>query len=73
MNEEPFGPLTTINGSTSLEEAIRLECRLAAYAFKRWQRDAVHLGDELECGMVSVNDDGLAYTEVPFNGVKGSD
>jgi succinate-semialdehyde dehydrogenase/glutarate-semialdehyde dehydrogenase len=76
MNEEPFGPLAIVNRFSSLDDAIgeanRLRYGLAAYGFTRSQNSAARLASELETGMVSLNDYGLAYAEVPFNGVKDS-
>jgi len=76
MNEEPFGPVAIINRFSSLEEAImeanRLPFGLAAYAFTRSQQTAHLLSTEVQTGMLSINDYGLAYAEVPFNGTKDS-
>ncbi|GAA5233353.1 NAD-dependent succinate-semialdehyde dehydrogenase [Verticiella sediminum] len=76
MNEEPFGPIAAVNGFDDLEQAIaeanRLPYGLAAYAFTRSQLTAARLADDIETGMLSVNEYGLAYAEVPFNGVKDS-
>jgi succinate-semialdehyde dehydrogenase / glutarate-semialdehyde dehydrogenase len=76
MNEEPFGPVALVNSFNTLEDAIaeanRLPYGLAAYAFTRSQLGASRLAAEIEAGMVSINDYGLAYAEVPFNGIKDS-
>jgi succinate-semialdehyde dehydrogenase/glutarate-semialdehyde dehydrogenase len=76
MNEEPFGPVAVINRFDTLDEAVaeanRLPYGLAAYAFTRSQVNASRLSAEIETGMLSINDYGLAYAEVPFNGVKDS-
>lgn len=76
MNEEPFGPLALVNSFDHLDEAIaeanRLPLGLAAYAFTRSQLSASQLGARIEAGMVSINEYGLAYAEVPFNGIKDS-
>jgi succinate-semialdehyde dehydrogenase/glutarate-semialdehyde dehydrogenase len=76
MNEEPFGPVAVINRFNALDEAVaeanRLPFGLAAYAFTRSQVSASRLSAEIETGMLSINDYGLAYAEVPFNGVKDS-
>jgi succinate-semialdehyde dehydrogenase/glutarate-semialdehyde dehydrogenase len=76
MNEEPFGPVAVINRFRGLDEAVaeanRLSFGLAAYAFTRSQRTAALLAAEVETGMISINEYGLAYPEVPFNGVKDS-
>ncbi len=76
MNEEPFGPVSVINRFDDVDEAVaeanRLPFGLAAYAFTRSQRKANLFSTEIEAGMVSINDYGLAYAEVPFNGTKDS-
>jgi succinate-semialdehyde dehydrogenase/glutarate-semialdehyde dehydrogenase len=76
MHEEPFGPIALVNRFGSLDEAIaeanRLPYGLAAYAFTRSQRTASRLAAEVQAGMISINDYGLAYAEVPFNGIKDS-
>jgi succinate-semialdehyde dehydrogenase/glutarate-semialdehyde dehydrogenase len=76
MNEEPFGPVAVVNRVSTVDAAIteanRLPFGLAAYAFTRSQRNAHRFAEEIETGMLSVNDYGLAYAEVPFNGVKDS-
>jgi succinate-semialdehyde dehydrogenase/glutarate-semialdehyde dehydrogenase len=76
MNEEPFGPLALVNRFDTLDDAIdeanRLPYGLAAYAFTRSQRKASELGARIAAGMVSINEYGLAYAEVPFNGVRDS-
>ncbi|NEI74002.1 aldehyde dehydrogenase family protein [Rhizobium lusitanum] len=76
MNEEPFGPVAVVNRFSSIDEAIdeanRLPVGLAAYAFTRTQRNAQRFADDIEAGMLSINDYGLAYAEVPFNGIKDS-
>lgn len=76
MNEEPFGPVAVVNRFSSIDEAIdeanRLPVGLAAYAFTRTQGNAQRFADDIEAGMLSINDYGLAYAEVPFNGIKDS-
>ncbi len=76
MNEEPFGPVAVVNRFSqvddAIEEANRLPFGLAAYAFTRSQKNAQRFAEDIQTGMLSVNDYGLAYAEVPFNGVKDS-
>ncbi|WP_439617819.1 NAD-dependent succinate-semialdehyde dehydrogenase [Shinella sp.] len=76
MNEEPFGPVAVVNRFKTVDDAIgeanRLPFGLAAYAFTRSQRNAQRFSEDIETGMLSINDYGLAYAEVPFNGVKDS-
>jgi succinate-semialdehyde dehydrogenase/glutarate-semialdehyde dehydrogenase len=76
LHEEPFVPVAPILLFDELDEAVEranaLPFGLAAYAFTRDLRTAEHLIDELEAGMVGINDFALAAAEVPFGGVKGS-
>ena len=76
MNEEPFGPIASINGfsddDAALEEANRLPYGLAAYAYTRSTERAEYAASRVESGMLSINHLGLALPEVPFGGVKDS-
>lgn len=77
MNEETFGPVMPIHAVGSLEEAIRLSNQtpygLGAAIFTSrheiaWQVAA----DELEAGMVAINDSIQSDPRAPFGGVKDS-
>ncbi|HWW65830.1 MAG TPA: NAD-dependent succinate-semialdehyde dehydrogenase [Sphingomonadaceae bacterium] len=76
MNEEPFGPLLTVQPFATVDEAIteanRLPYGLAAYVFTRSTALARHLHARIECGMLSVNHFGLGAAETPFGGVRDS-
>ncbi|MDN8617366.1 NAD-dependent succinate-semialdehyde dehydrogenase [Variovorax ginsengisoli] len=76
FNNEPFGPVAAIRGFESLDEAIaesnRLPFGLASFAFTRSIRNAHRLSNELEVGMLWVNQPALAVPEMPFGGVKES-
>ncbi|TDR90192.1 NAD-dependent succinate-semialdehyde dehydrogenase [Enterovirga rhinocerotis] len=76
MNEEPFGPIASINGfsddEAAFEEANRLPYGLAAYAYTRSTDIAEKLASRVESGMISINHLGLALPEVPFGGIKDS-
>ncbi|MBB5987533.1 NAD-dependent succinate-semialdehyde dehydrogenase [Sphingobium lignivorans] len=76
MNEEPFGPLLTVQPFETLESAIteanRLPYGLAAYVFTGSPAKARHLYSRIECGMLSVNHFGLGSAETPFGGVRDS-
>jgi succinate-semialdehyde dehydrogenase/glutarate-semialdehyde dehydrogenase len=76
MNEEPFGPIASINSfsddDAALDEANRLPYGLAAYAYTRSTERAEYAASRIESGMVSINHLGLALPEVPFGGVKDS-
>ncbi|MBZ9964645.1 NAD-dependent succinate-semialdehyde dehydrogenase [Mesorhizobium sp. BR1-1-2] len=76
MNEEPFGPIMTLQRfadfDSMVEEANRLPYGLAAYAYTRSARTAAMVSDAMESGMVSINHHGLGLPETPFGGVKDS-
>lgn len=76
MNEEPFGPIASINTFSDDEdayvEANRLPYGLAAYAYTRSTERAELLASRVESGMLSINHLGLALPEVPFGGIKDS-
>ena len=59
MNEEPFGPLALISPfkdfDEAAEEANRLPCGLAAYAYTKYTKTAAAIGAAFEAGMVSIN------------------
>jgi succinate-semialdehyde dehydrogenase/glutarate-semialdehyde dehydrogenase len=76
MNEEPFGPIVTVEPFRRIEDAIaesnRLAYGLAAYAYTRSTANANAVAEAFESGMVSINHHGLALPETPFGGVKDS-
>ncbi|MDQ8031431.1 MAG: NAD-dependent succinate-semialdehyde dehydrogenase [Bordetella sp.] len=76
FNQEPFGPVAALRGFDDLDEAIaesnRLPYGLASFAYTRSIRNAHRLGNELEVGMLWVNQPALAVPEMPFGGVKDS-
>ena len=76
FNDEPFGPIAAIRGVGSLEEAIaeanRLSYGLAAYAFTKSFKNIQLLTDEVQTGMLWVNQPAMASAEMPFGGVKDS-
>ena len=76
MNEEPFGPIVTVEPFRKIEDAItesnRLSYGLAAYAYTRSSTHANIVAEAFESGMVSINHHGLALPETPFGGVKDS-
>ncbi|RYE41511.1 MAG: NAD-dependent succinate-semialdehyde dehydrogenase [Hyphomicrobiales bacterium] len=76
FNYEPFGPVAAIRGFDELDEAIaesnRLPYGLASFAYTRSIRNAHRLGNELEVGMLWINQPALAVPEMPFGGVKDS-
>jgi succinate-semialdehyde dehydrogenase/glutarate-semialdehyde dehydrogenase len=74
--EETFGPVAPLFRFKSEDEAIRMandtEFGLAAYFYARDIRRVWHVAEELEYGIVGINE-GIISTEVaPFGGVKES-
>jgi succinate-semialdehyde dehydrogenase/glutarate-semialdehyde dehydrogenase len=76
LNEEPFGPMAAVRGFDTLDEAIaeanRLPFGLAAYAFTGSLRTAQRLTEEVQTGMLWINQAAAALPEMPFGGVKDS-
>ncbi|GGL79592.1 NAD-dependent succinate-semialdehyde dehydrogenase [Wenxinia marina] len=76
MNNEPFGPVAVTAPVASLDEAIeranRLPFGLAAYAFTASGRTAQRIADEVEAGMIGINNPFISMAETPFGGVKQS-
>jgi succinate-semialdehyde dehydrogenase/glutarate-semialdehyde dehydrogenase len=76
MRNEPFGPIAPISSFASLEQAVQrsnsLPYGLAAYAFSRSADHLQRLADQLDAGIVGLNNYAIAQAEVPFGGVKES-
>ncbi|ARU06027.1 NAD-dependent succinate-semialdehyde dehydrogenase [Comamonas serinivorans] len=76
FNDEPFGPIAAIRTVDSLEDAIaeanRLPYGLAAYAFTKSFKNIQLLTDEVQTGMIWINQPAMATAEMPFGGVKDS-
>ena len=76
FNSEPFGPGAAIRGFDTLEEAIaeanRLPYGLASYAFTQSIKSAHLLAQQLEVGMLWINQPAAPSPEMPFGGVKDS-
>jgi succinate-semialdehyde dehydrogenase/glutarate-semialdehyde dehydrogenase len=76
FNNEPFGPVAAIRGFDTLEEAIaeanRLPFGLAGYAFTRSIKNAHLLSQQVEVGMLWINQPAAPSPEMPFGGVKDS-
>jgi succinate-semialdehyde dehydrogenase/glutarate-semialdehyde dehydrogenase len=76
FNDEPFGPMAAIRTFNTMEEAIaesnRLPFGLASYAFTRSLKNAHLLAQQLQVGMVWMNQPAVAWPEMPFGGVKDS-
>jgi len=76
MREEPFAPIAPICGFSDEREALNransLSFGLAAYVFTNDVARARRTSEELEAGMVGVNETLLASAEIPFGGMKES-
>jgi len=76
MNEEPFGPIATINPypdeDAMIAEANRLPYGLAAYVWTEDSRRQKRVAREIEAGMVGVNTSMIGGADSPFGGVKWS-
>ncbi|NNK77789.1 MAG: NAD-dependent succinate-semialdehyde dehydrogenase [Litoreibacter sp.] len=76
MTEEPFGPIAPITTFTDYDEVIAranaLPFGLAGYVFSNNLSVATRAYEDLEVGMVGVNEMLLATAEAPFGGVKES-
>jgi succinate-semialdehyde dehydrogenase/glutarate-semialdehyde dehydrogenase len=76
FNNEPFGPVAAIRGFDTLDEAIaeanRLPYGLASYAFTQSFRNVHRLSQQLEVGMLWINQPAAPWPEMPFGGVKDS-
>lgn len=75
-DEEVFGPVMPMIPFTSVDEVIemanRTEYGLAAFVHTRDLNTAIRLSEELDYGMVAINDWAVATPEAPFGGVKQS-
>lgn len=76
MNEEPFGPIAPITTFTDYDEVMAranaLPFGLAGYVFSNDLGLATRASEDLELGMVGVNEMLLATAEAPFGGIKES-
>jgi succinate-semialdehyde dehydrogenase / glutarate-semialdehyde dehydrogenase len=76
LNEEPFGPIAVITPYHELSEAIAqanaLPYGLAAYAFTQDVAESIQIGNDVEAGMIGINQFGIAFAELPFGGIKDS-
>ena len=76
INNEPFGPIAAIRGFDTLEEAIaeanRLPFGLAGYAYTQSFKNTHLLSQQLEVGMLWINQPATPTPEMPFGGVKDS-
>lgn len=76
LHEEVFGPVTPVTPFTTTQEALDLanatEYGLAAYLWTTDHRTAMRVSEQLEFGLVGVNDWYPVTAEAPFGGFKQS-
>jgi succinate-semialdehyde dehydrogenase/glutarate-semialdehyde dehydrogenase len=76
MQEEPFAPILPIIGYDTVDDAIAMAndtpYGLAAYAVTRDLRYTVKLAEELEAGIIGINDCAPSAPQCPFGGMKQS-
>jgi succinate-semialdehyde dehydrogenase / glutarate-semialdehyde dehydrogenase len=76
FNDEPFGPIAGVRGFDTMDEAIgeanRLSFGLASYAFTSSLKHQHNLAQNIQAGMLWINQPALAVAEMPFGGVKDS-
>jgi succinate-semialdehyde dehydrogenase/glutarate-semialdehyde dehydrogenase len=74
--EEIFGPVAPVFGFDSEEEAIReandTEYGLVSYVYTCDIKRALRVCEELECGMVGLNQGMVSNASAPFGGIKQS-
>ena len=76
LREEIFGPVAPVTTFSSTDEAIRkandTEYGLVAYAFTRDLSTMLTLAEQLDTGMVGINQGVVSNPAAPFGGVKHS-
>jgi succinate-semialdehyde dehydrogenase/glutarate-semialdehyde dehydrogenase len=76
FHEEIFGPVAPVTTFTTDDEAVTLandtEYGLVAYAFTTDLSRAIRVSEELETGMVGINQGIVSNPAAPFGGVKAS-
>ena len=76
MQEEPFAPILPIIPYRSLDQAIKwandTRFGLASYVLTNDMKIIMRMADELEAGVISVNDPAPAAPQAPFGGIKES-
>ena len=76
LAEEIFGPVAPVTTFSSVDEAIQkandTEYGLVAYAFTRDLSTALELAEQLDTGMVGINQGVVSNPAAPFGGVKHS-
>ena len=76
FNNEPFGPMAAVRSVKNIDEAIaeanRLPYGLSAYAFTGSIKTAHQLSQQVQTGMLWINQPAAPWIELPFGGVKDS-
>ena len=76
FNNEPFGPMAAVRSVKNLDEAIaeanRLPFGLSAYAFTSSLKSAHQLSQQVQTGMLWINQAAAPWAELPFGGIKDS-
>jgi succinate-semialdehyde dehydrogenase/glutarate-semialdehyde dehydrogenase len=76
MHEEVFGPVAPIHRFTTDEEAIQLandtEFGLASYIFSQDLDRVQNVADQIQAGMVGINQGTVSNVAAPFGGIKHS-
>ncbi|GED31974.1 NAD-dependent succinate-semialdehyde dehydrogenase [Brevibacillus centrosporus] len=76
MQEETFGPIAPVSTYTDdqevVERANNTPFGLAAYVFTQSLTKAFYFSENLEYGIVGVNDGGPSVAQAPFGGMKES-
>lgn len=76
MTEEPFGPIAPLTTFTDYDDVMTransLPFGLAGYLFTHDLGTATRASEDMEVGMVGVNEMLLATAEAPFGGIKES-
>ena len=76
VEQETFGPVAPVIKFKSEEDVLRLantrESGLAGYFFSNDYKQIWRVAEQLQVGMVGVNETGISSTMIPFGGVKES-
>ncbi|MER9076870.1 NAD-dependent succinate-semialdehyde dehydrogenase [Mesorhizobium sp. M0904] len=76
MTEEPFGPLALVQPVDDIEQALAranaLPYSLAGYAFTRSAATAHRIAEEMEVGVIGINQMVVSIPETPFGGINDS-
>jgi len=76
MTREPFGPLALVQPVDDLDDALAranaLPYGLAGYAFTQSSKQAHRISEELDVGVIGINQMVVTIPETPFGGVHDS-